>query len=498
MGRAGLLMGVAVVALLVAVQARELGPHVPVEESTCWECHSSWTPPLKAVAVLVPPDKVDATVGQPFDYKVQLQSTWRADVTFASPTLDIAAAPSLRFAGGHEAIDNTTSLRISPVLTTATEPTEPVTTDFYLPEGASKLHFGIQPDDTNPSTAPDLVMYIQPPNGAPIEVNEAPAGSPEQRDFTGAELATMGSGTYKVGAYFTPVQAEPGAVPTVPPPTPVLTPVTFVVVEQASFDTAGLTQITLSRAETVGPGLSSLYTWHLVAANDPQPGEQLRLFANVTGYYKHNSKPPTGDDDNVTHLTVIDLAGAGGQVQLVNKNSVMVRPEAIDSATIVTMSESVGYAATFLLLSSIWSGGMFGKASRRALNTLFGSAKRRVAFHNFLSYGLTLAAAVHTVLFIVESSFAWGWGLLLGGLGLLSMLLLGVTGALQVPIVRKWNYATWRWTHYGLTVGALLFTVLHIFLDGKNTGSIQESLGWDGDPLRELGKAAEAFIRLLF
>jgi hypothetical protein len=486
----------AVVALLVAVQARELGPHATVEESTCWECHSSWTPPLKAVAVLIPPDKVEAAVGEPFEYKVQLQNTWRAGVVFASPTLDLSGAPSLRFAGGHAPIDNRTSgLRISPVLTSAGEPTDPVTTDFFLPPGATRLFFSVVPVDTNPNTAPNLVMVVQPPSGAALEFDDAGPGLPEEHGFTGAELAAMGSGTYKVGASFTPVAANPPNVPG----TPVLTPVDFDVVEQAEFDTAGLTSLGFSRAETVNAGLSALYTWTLVAAAEPAQPEEIRLFANVTAYYDHlASTPPTGDDDNVTHLSVVAVKPGGGMVQLVNENAVMVRPETIDSATIVTVSEAVGYAAAFLLLSSIWSGGMFGKATRRSLNGLFGSAKRRVAFHNFLSYGLTLAAAVHTVLFIVEASYAWGWGLLWGGLGLLAMLLLGVTGALQVPMVRKWNYATWRWTHYGLTVAAILFTVVHIFLDGKNTGPIQEQLKWTGDPLRDLGEAAVAAVVRLF
>jgi hypothetical protein len=144
------------------------------------------------------------------------------------------------------------------------------------------------------------------------------------------------------------------------------------------------------------------------------------------------------------------------------------------------LSEAVGYASSFLLISSIASGGMFGKASRRGLNRLFQSAKRRVAFHNVLSYWLTLLAAAHAVLFLFQDVYAWTQGILFGGLAIAAMLGLGVTGALQVPMIRRWDYATWRWTHYGLTVATLLFTLIHFLLEGANFVAVQNALHWHG------------------
>lgn len=59
---------------------------------------------------------------------------------------------------------------------------------------------------------------------------------------------------------------------------------------------------------------------------------------------------------------------------------------------------------------------------------------------------------------------------------------LGLTGAFQVGMIRRWNYAAWRWSHYGLAVGAILFTLVHMALDGVHFDFIQETIDWT-DPL---------------
>jgi hypothetical protein len=139
--------------------------------------------------------------------------------------------------------------------------------------------------------------------------------------------------------------------------------------------------------------------------------------------------------------------------------------------------------STFLLVFSMITGGVFGKATRRWQNHLFRSAKRRVAFHNFVSYLLTFFAAAHTALFLWEPGFPWTLGMIWGTGALVAMMLLGVTGALQVPMVRRWNYATWRWTHLALALASVLLTIVHVLLDGANFTEFAEWVGWD-DPFR--------------
>jgi hypothetical protein len=49
-------------------------------------------------------------------------------------------------------------------------------------------------------------------------------------------------------------------------------------------------------------------------------------------------------------------------------------------------------------------------------------------------------------------------------------------------MIRRWNYATWRWSHYGLAVASIVFTLVHFALDGAHFGFVQEWLGWN-DPI---------------
>lgn len=470
----------------VAAQSATDQHYLPVEKSTCWECHSNWVPAMpgpsgaQTLATAVPPPSVELEVGKPFTYNVQIQNTWLADVTFVAPALDLRDAPSLRFAGGHPEDNNLTTVAVTPVAGNLTA-FQGASTVFTVPPGATFLQFGAAPQNKDPATGPDVQLVVYPPSGQALPaVNENGPGQAEVRILEGAELLQFGSGVWRVTAQFKPLDDTAS-----PPRPPILGRQSIDITEVAKFETAELRVLALPRTVFIGPQASLLQAWDVVASAPPAPGEKIRVYANVTGHYDHDSVVPTGDWGNFTAVAealVIDGAAAGqpGKVLLVYESATAVRPAILNGATWSRVSEAVGYAAAFLLVSSILSGGMFGRASRRGFNHLFGSAKRRVAFHNFLSYGLTVAAIAHTVIFVgrITEDYDWTWGLMLGGLGLLAMLLLGVTGALQVPMIRKWNYGTWRWTHYGLTVAAILFTLLHMLLDGRNFGPVQDALDW--------------------
>jgi hypothetical protein len=222
-----------------------------------------------------------------------------------------------------------------------------------------------------------------------------------------------------------------------------------------------------------------------VASGPPAPGETVGLELLGHAHYDHQQKDRSDKDDadfSKPYGVPILVSGDGSQVTLSATAVAGPAPAVHNGATMATVAEAVGYATAFLFLSSTAAGGMFGKASRRWMNSLFGTARRRVAFHNFLSYGLLLAAAVHTALFLVEAAYAWTVGLLWGGLAVLCLLGLGVTGALQVPIIRRWSYATWRGWHYGLAVAALALSAAHMGLDGQHFADLQRLLHWR-DPL---------------
>ncbi len=494
-GLLALVLAVALPAATVFAQRGGEGGPVGERDTTCWPCHVGWSPPLKTFFNILPPPEAGAAVGQPFDYVVQLQGAWTPPgdgpyITYYEPTLDLSAAPSLGFFSDappfHQDLSGSVPAA-DPANPTAPQSAFVVTN---VPLGSTELTVALDPDDPSALSGGDFVLNVYPgmsaPSGAPaLTVDSAGRGGSEVLQLQGADaFLGLGYGNWTLEAVVKPVTpgTDPGSLLGLPP----VQARTFTVkVDAATKDTGERAQAQPIR-ETVPKGGGALLRFHLRASGPPAEGEVIRLVVNTTEYYKHNDAgtdnyanvtkaysadvPVAFEDPRVVLRTALDPSTtvAGGTVQ--------------NGATLDTMSEGIGYGTAFLLVSSIWTGGMFGKASRRQLNGVFGTAKRRVAFHNFLSYGLMLFAAVHTVLFILEVTYYWTLGLIWGGLALLSMLLLGVTGAFQVQMIRRWNYGFWRWSHYGLAVAAIVFTLVHMGLDGVHFGFVQERLGWD-DPL---------------
>jgi len=483
---------VALCAVAVALAEPTLGPasgpFLPLAEpQLCYHCHTNWTPPLKAMAVVLPPATTGAAVGAEFNYTVTFQQSWNPkpsvpELVFVDPVLDIAGAPSLRFVGDHPDVHGYTESHT--IVVDDTKPTvlQENVTRIAVPAGATSLRWTVRPKDTS-SNGPDIALVVRPPGGngtKTVDVNHT-AGSQEVVSYSAEALQAMGAGNWTIGAAITPV-ASPSAGAG---PLPSLTRVDFQIVEDAAFDTASLKGLAFPSNADVKGGGTVLQTWHLKFVAAPGPGEQVMVGFNSTSYFQHDPPVTGGDYGNIVNTVAVVPAcvdAASGQPALcyTPQNAVAVRPLPVNGPTLTTVSEAIGYASAFLLISSIVSGGMFGQASRRGLNAIFQSAKRRVAFHNFLSYGLTVAALGHMSIFLfrITQQYQWTLGIIWGGAAILSMLGLGVTGALQVPMIRRWSYGTWKWWHYGLTIAAIAFTVVHMLLDGAHFPEVQESLGW--------------------
>lgn len=494
-------LGLWVLVLLVAVPAAtvfaqkggEEGP-IPERDTQCWPCHVTWSPPLKTFYNILPPAEAGAEVGQPFDVVIQLQSAWTPPkakpflITYNEPALDLTNAPSLGFFSDVPPLHEEERGSLSP---DPSGPTTPVRQAFTwpLPQGATRLTVTLTPDTPSQQTGPDLVLNVYPgssaPTGNPTRVDAAGRGGTEVFELLGAD-AFLGSGygNWTFEAEWTPVVADPTDPSFVGAPS--ATAQTFLLTIDSAVEDTGERIQRQPNGDDIPEGGSALLRFRLVANTQPAPGETVGLTVNATVYYEHDKGSSPVDYANATKPLPepIPVTTDGPRVVLrtVVAEDTVVGGGVQNGATMDTVSEAMGYGTAFLLLASIWTGGMFGKASRRQLNGVFGTAKRRVAFHNFLSYGLMLFASVHTVLFILELAYHWTIGLLWGGTALLAMLLLGVTGAFQVQMIRRWNYGTWRWSHYGLAVAAIVFTLVHMALDGVHFGFVQDFLGWK-DPL---------------
>lgn len=497
-----LLFIVAAFAVVGQAQVTEEG-YVKPEGSRCWDCHGPGkdTPHMDP-AFYVVPEFVTVPVGESADYTVTLQNRWLSVVEGIRVTMDIRDAPSLQFTGALGALPEQTETGTITTLDPA-NPTGPKSSDLNITvqNGTTDIIIELIPDDTSANTGPDLTLYVQPaedqePSESIIEpINEGSKGVPERFQAKGgAAFGQYGFGAWRIRAETTPVSSG------IPPALdPTFGEVGFTVRVTSWSNATGEVQKVV--VDEVGFGVDneggggSVLTFPLQALSVPAAGERILLTVNATLYHDHdNANDPDEldaiyDAENLRSLEVPVTAGSGAAIVGVEQDGTIGPTPVIETVSITRISEAVGYASGLLLIASIYTGGMFGKASRRQLNRVFGSAKRRVAFHNFLSYGLTVAALVHMIIFMwdvngamAEDGFHWLVGVLWGGPAILAMFGLGVTGAVQVPMIRRWNYATWRYTHLWLAYASIVFTLVHMALDGANFAFLQNALGWD-DPL---------------
>ncbi len=472
------------VAVAGAVVAQGQGGGVQEElDGDCFSCHQHEMP-LRTMYVIQPPPTLEVEPGQSFEYQVKVNHVWTTKLNLRAFTasLDLSEAPGLRFVGEE----------IPPVVGTqqGTIPLDLATLDrpqaaqlqVEVPAGATDVLLVVVPSDTTPA-GPDLSLTVKPSAGDNIRVNNAGPGQPEVFALQGAsQVAAAGFGNWSVEVSYRPI--DPNAVP--PVSTGTRQGVDFTLNHGVWFNTTGATKQFVFKEGPITGGQAMLLTWQLQASEEAVTSEQVvRARVNVTAHYDHTD---AGNPDygNYTKGAQVLLSALGTGEGLVLQDPdaqgtiLIVSPDS--GVTMARVSEAVGYATAFLLLGSVWTGGMFGKASRRQLNSVFGSAKRRVAFHNFVSYALTAAAIAHLVLFIIEVRYHWSLGLIWGGVALLAMFGLGVTGAIQIPLIRNWGYPAWRWTHLGLAIASLAFTVFHMLLDGANFVDVAQAVGWE-DPL---------------
>ena len=473
----------------------------PIEQTECWTCHGPgvWDPDIDPLVDIVPALR-NVTTGDEFSLDVEVFNAWLVpdrDIELMDfrVTLDISEAPSLVFVSDTPPVlDEQTPGTIEFDPNDLSDPntlTTPQTgfVTLQIPQGATDVRVRLVPDDPSATTGPDLTLNIHPgvnePNGQPARsVDEGGPGATETfHADTPADFGELGFGNWTVEAQITYVDAGKGQV--FPPGS-----VGFTVVMDAWFNASTEVRQVRTASDNILPEQRVLMDWPLRVQADPQAGERLRYTVNVTSFYEHEGAEPDWQDHTIQIDEELEVDG-GVTPRLVIGRQDAAGPTVVEApgVSIAAISEAIGYIGAFLLIASVWTGGMFGKASRRQLNTVFGSARRRVAFHNFLSYGIIAFSLVHMFIFlwdingpIAVDGYHFLVGVLWGGPAILAMLLLGVTGALQVPMIRKWNYAFWRWSHFGLAIAAIVFTVVHMLLDGQNFSFIQDALDYT-DPL---------------
>lgn len=216
--------------------------------------------------------------------------------------------------------------------------------------------------------------------------------------------------------------------------------------------------------------------------------QQMEIHVRAGNYYRHQDpSTPTLDHYNRYANLSAETDTITGDVIIAARSIAVGKafvPSPFGGAVAETVSdewqfvlaETSGFGAAALLVPSLLLGGTYGKGSRRFFNGVLGGAKRRVMYHNLVSLGLSLVALVHIVLFMVEVRYTIKLGVLWGGLSAVSLLVLGLTGYYQVPLIQRHGYRFWRYTHLATGLLVLVFVGYHMIQDGPDFFFIKEQL----------------------
>ncbi|MES2155309.1 MAG: ferric reductase-like transmembrane domain-containing protein [bacterium] len=503
----GVLVAVAIVAVALG-QAQTSGP-TDLESSRCWTCHKVGGTvegtPLKVMYSLHPPGSLALAPGTPTPLNLEVRNDWLANLHNIVGTLDLSKAPSLAFQPPPAPV---TGVHVDGSLPfTATQLNQPERTTVLklpVPAGATDIRVTLSPTRTTGADAPDLALRIwgdgifaQPATAR--SVDNAGKGLPEVFHTKDADtIGALGYGNWSVAAVQAGFSTKPDAA--------ALEEQGFSIAIDAWFNLTGdRTQFVGSTArldgKSDGPHSTTL-TWNLFVRAPPHVGEELVFTVNAVASFQHPAQFNAVDDWAFTQTLHVPIqpppptTDTGGPPPLTNiqLNTTPTPDTALEVDHLVitekAVGEAVGYFTAFVMVVSLVTGGIFGSASRRGLNRILTSAQRRIAFHNLTSYLILIAAAAHTYLFIHEAEFPWTLGLLWGGLGILALAALGVTGAWQLPLIRSWHYGPWRVVHYTCAVLAVVFTLLHMGLDGIHFTNLQKDVGWQDPVGKWLGTTA--------
>lgn len=492
------------VGVAIAQTADVPGPD-EFRDSECYVCHvegggSKGPQAPDAFFLLVPPPALSLPLNEFVVFNAGIVNAWEAELMDLKATLDLTTAPSLELEAPVPPMDTETSVSLAGAVSP-----DPRFLDqpFFIEEGATSWSLQVEPQSTG-ANAPDIRLELYGPGLTPGDgpatrsIDGAGAGGLETFNVIDAVTAeTLGYGRWYVRI------VAPGLVDE---PLPSTQDQAFVVRTHQGFERE-TDRIAIVYLDEVVEGNTRTQVHgaelpiEVMRTQAPGSGEYVTLTMEATAHYDHSRQTTNFDDWRfVQSLTIpikIQAASNGGGTSSNETDAggdvILEADDEVDVSSLVQgakpfegwdgIGEVVGYFTGFSILLSFYTGGVFGRWQKRIANATLGGTKKRIAFHNFTSYLVTLSALAHLVIMVIEPRFPWTIGWLLGGAAELTLAGLAVTGMFQIPIIRKSNFKTWKNLHQVFAWGTILAAVAHMLLDGTHYESIQTAVNWS-DPLR--------------
>ena len=415
---------------------------------------------------LFPKVVAEAPKGQPFPVELTVTNPWLHELQNVNGYVNISGAPGLSFPGERdpEAFPFEGAIQGNPGTASHDVPVEANATELVITmvgavEG-TPISGRIQPVDYDlVVTSPDGSAVLTDPNDrdtAPPNVQNR--GTPaEFVKVDQLNLTNAGPGTWKVQVNYRGIQPA-GA---------------YVLSATVYYNLSRSSELILKGPELLNPGESYTFTF-TVNAKDSAAIQALRYGARATAHHEHTDKAigDLGDYDKWNTFTF----PLGTELKYGTSGATVVKVDTL-GPVVRRWGQVLGFASSFLILPSLVLGGTFGKRTVEGLNKAFGSPRRRVLFHNSMSFWLLGLSLLHMLVFFYESFWSWSHGLVWGGLALACMIGLGVTGATQRAFVAQWGFTRWRFVHFSMGVLVVVFVLVHLLADGSHLAPIAAMFG---------------------
>ncbi|MGQ0537017.1 MAG: ferric reductase-like transmembrane domain-containing protein [Methanobacteriota archaeon] len=386
-------------------------------------------------------------------FNLTVVNPWKHELLDVVASINLSRTDAITFPGAQKPFHEEKQGTIVPA---GLPGAAPVRLPFRVDPNATELVVFLD-GDTGPAGVNDLDLIVRGPkgtrfNGTPDAPSDRLNGTGPAVDelvvVSGEPLVTEGEGAWEATVEF-PGGSPPSAA--------------YAVAIDVYYNASLIKERLFRGPDSLKPGES--FTFELPMDVSNGTGSAAVLYKVKGNAYYNHADPTTPNFGNFTKWNTMQFTigsvlrvGPPVAVQVIDLNDRIYR----------VWAQVTGFVAFFMLIPSLVLGGTFGLATVRAQNRLIGSARRRVLWHNSLSFFLLGATGLHMVLYLVENFYKWTFGFFWGGLALAAMLGLGLTGTFQNWMVKRWGYKTWRFTHLFLGVVVVVLSILHATLDGED------------------------------
>lgn len=413
--------------------------------------------------------------GEEFEFQMTIRNPWLHELQDLYAYVDVSNAPGIALEGGKAPVENP----LSGEAVDGGGPTGYVsrTYDIIVEENATEMYIalagqngtqlplpgvrekGADFDLALTSPAGDVVLTGPDPSdpAANMLQDESPISTHEEIRVNQRNITSGGPGTWKLTVSYRGYDATG----------------TYDLFTGVYYNVTGI--VLMPGPAVLGPNEAHTFTFKL-RVKDVDGLQSMRYGGIGVAYHEHTDKN-IGDIGNydkwntMQYETGAELVISGsGEINVVGGADLL-------GPVFRRWGQVLGIASSFLVIPSLVFGGTFGKGSVVAMNKLLAGPRRRVLFHNAMSFWLLGLAVLHMFLFLYEAFWNWSHGLVWGGLALACMIGLGVTGATQRAFVARWGFNRWRFVHFAMGILVAVFVLVHMVADGSHFAFAREWFG---------------------